>query len=61
MTYLFYRRIIVGNRTNERVENGCRGGMGMEVAGMDGGSGLFGALSMMSVTALCKYKKEKKK
>ena len=36
--------------------------MGVRSEGwMDGGSGLLGALSMMSVTALCTYKKEKKK
>ena len=34
--------------------------MGVRSEGwMDGGSGLLGALSMMSVTALCTYKKEK--
>ena len=64
MTYLFSQRIIIENRKNERIDRGCRGGMGMGVGvrsegWMDGGSGLLGALSMMSVTALCTYKKEK--
>ena len=59
MTYLLYQRIIVENRKNGGVEKGCRGGMGTGVEGMEGGSGLFGALSMMSVPALCTYKKDK--